>query len=569
MRFEDLPANVVLRVGYYLDLADRARLAQVSKPLFRAIVPLIYAKIGFTGHKPLQMASERRWNHFTVVNNKQIGALLLILLSDSVLGFRYGDLVSELYLEDIDDSDGLNQWRNSLPENAFPSLKRYLFPTRFEVKPLTFTEAPKLDTLVIDRNFCIMMDSLHGMVTFINYENIKVLLFKGELYQNEDMMMFKLVTTFHHMINQLCEIHFVVDSGENYNSAYRRLVGFFAIIRKMNIPMPNINSITIPLTNQSSDSIVNLMSKHIIFENLTSLTILIHDDAEVLSLIRPIDKLGNIVRMHGTNIQKLQLKYELSRDDPDKNHLRSMMLLKFCESFHKLKQLKMELDIKAMNLSNLLMILGAPISNNLLVLNEIRIIINSPSENVINNIIPTLDDTTIIFPHLNFIHKCQCSICHEIFLKLNEIEKIHLEEQHNNAFFGLGRFRRTAIEPNPDLFSETLKIGTVLIVGQELDKLEVEHAQKFHSDGIINKVKGDGLLRNPYPKGRGFLFDHLIRNQLNQTIQYNNIQILEICGLVYHRTDNGFQLSYGEDFQGLDDEQLVGMVDLGHMFSHG
>lgn len=515
------------------------------------------------------MGKDERLGYLTELDDGNVEQFLLNLCHTSIMRFNYSELVVNLFLEDLNDSPigaWLIQWRNQIGQGSFPKLKKYLFPSSLQIKPFTLEEAPNLDTLVIDMNFCLLVDSLHGMVNFINYENIKSLLFKGELAQNEDMMMFKLITSFPHMINQLCELHFSVDDGDNYNLVYRRLVGFCAILRRINLPLPNLNSLTLPLTNQSSDAIVNLLGRHIIFENLNSITLLIQDDSEVLTLIKPIDKLGTIIKTHGMNVENLNIKYHLVREDEEKNHLRAMMLLKFCESFHKLKSLKMELNIMSMNLSNILMIFGAPISNNLESLVNINININTPSENVINKILPTLNDATMIFPYLNFITDCGCSICQDIFVKLNEIERMKIEEAKNNAFFGFGRLRRSVIEPNPALLIETIKIGTLLIVGQELDKLHFDNSIKFHSNCLVNQFKGNGWLRNGNYDA-GYLFDHLIRTQLNQLNSHSNLQTFEICGLVYYRDLNGFQLRYGSDFHGLKDDELTGVVDLGHMFA--
>lgn len=560
-----LPENVLRIVGFELELADRVRLARVNRHLFSVFIPLIYGKVVYCGCGRAPMGIDERGGYLTEIGDHNVQSFLATLCHTSVLGLRYSEVVVNLFLEDLQAS-WLAEWRNQLGQNAFPKLLKYIFPTCIEVRPLTFEEAPNLGTLVIDRNFCLLVDSLQGMVNVFNHLNIRSLLFKGELGHNEDMMMFNLVTSFPHMINQLCELHFSVDDNENYNHVYRRLVGFCAILRRINLPLPNLNSLTLPLTNQSSDAIVNLLGRHIIFENLTSLTLLIQDDSDVLNLIKPIDKLGTIVKTHGINIERLNIKYHLTREDEDKNHLRAMMLLKFCESFHKLKSLRMELNIKSMNLSNILMIFGAPISNNLRTLQEISINISDPSQNVISKILPTLNDATMIFPYLNFITDCPCSICQDIFVKLSEIERLKMEEQQNNAFFGFGRLRRSVIEPNRDLLNETIKIGTLLIVGQELDQLHSKNSVQFRSDCLVNQFRGNGWLRmGDYDSG--YLFDHLVRTQLNQLYQCTNLQKFELCGLVYSRGSGGFQLRYGGNFSGLKDEDIVNLVDLGHMFS--
>lgn len=570
MNFEHLPDNVLRIIGFNLGLDDRARLVRVNKYLFSVYITLIYGKVAYCERRRSIMGKDERFGCLTELDDKNVQQFLTVLSHTSVMGFKYSELVVNLFLEDLTDpinGKWLMHWRDQLMGSSFPKLKKYIFPNSIVIKPFTFEIAPNLDTLVIDKNFCLLVDSLHGMVNFINYENIKTLLFKGELGQNEDMMMFKLITSFPHMVNQLCELHFTVDDGDNYNLVYRRLVGFCAILRRINLPLPNLNSLTLPLTNQSSDAIVNLLGRHIIFENLNSITIIIEDDSEVLSLIKPFDKLGTIIKTHGINIEKLNIKYNLTREDEEKNHLRAMMLLKFCESFHKLKYLKMELNIMSMNLSNILMIFGAPISNNLSSLRDISININTPSENVINKILPTLNDAMIIFPHLNFITDCSCSICEDIFVKLNEIERLRIEERQKNAFFGFGRLRRSVIEPNPSLLVETIKIGTLLIVGQELDKLHSENSIKFNSNCLINQFKGNhGWLRNGN-YDPGYLFDHLIRTQLNQLYNYTLLETFEICGLVYYRDFDGFKLRYGGDFQGLNEDDLTGVVDLGHMFA--
>ncbi|ODV85511.1 hypothetical protein CANARDRAFT_28302 [[Candida] arabinofermentans NRRL YB-2248] len=194
------------------------------------------------------------------------------------------------------------------------------------------------------------------------------------------------------------------------------------------------------------------------------------------------------------------------------------------------------------------MILGTPISNNIMKLRDIRINIDNPSENLIGNLLPNLDDVEMLFPHLNYLHNCQCSICSNIintdpFLKLpNHIKK------------------------------ESIRISTLMIIGHELDKVQ----QQFNYNKFYQCFKSHLRFFKTGMSSRGYLFDHLISDQLNRSISIMpNLKLFEICGLVYHKVDLGddnlapplFKLLFGESFKGLDQESVGDMADMGNVFS--
>ncbi|GMM30352.1 hypothetical protein DAMA08_030970 [Martiniozyma asiatica (nom. inval.)] len=603
MNLSELPHNVLHLIAINLNIPEKINLAQTCKSLFENIIPLAYSTIIFDNYGYNARVTKSRLlkgydeveGRVTIITPANISKFFKTLHSLSVANICYADFVIDLYLEELTDLSifDLALWRNNLPENAFPNLKRYQFATNYPIKPLTYIESPNLDTVVLDTNFSAMVDENYGSVSFVDFAKIQNIFFKGHIGTNEDMVIFKMITSFPHTINNLCEIHFLVDDSENYNMVYRRLVGFFAILRKMKLPMKNINSLTIPITNQSSSTIIGLLGKHIIFENLNSLTLLFEDDGDVLNMIKSTDQLSSVVSLHGLNIEKLSIKYTLLKEDEEKNHLRAMMLLKLCESFHKLTHLKIEVNINGLNLSNLLMILGTPISNNMGTLMHIRISVDLPSENLISNILPTLEDATMIFPKLNFIDSCSCDICQTIYKKLQIMNQEKLDSRPH-GLFGFGNFftrNDTLNDISPELFLQSIRVGTLLIIGQELDDLQASGSDKFSSKSIVNRYKSNGWFRRNVYSSNGYLFDHLIRGQLNMLLPVMpHLKTFDICGAVYvgvsqsgqldddgdfdidGNKDNGhseFVLRYGNEFKGLDEDSLINVVELGNVFTSG
>ncbi|KAG0673932.1 hypothetical protein C6P42_002482 [Pichia californica] len=596
MNICDLPQNVLQVIANHLELPFKIRLAMANKILFNYIIPtaysiIVYEPVGYNNGSTVKLASRNDCisdNYTVLLSDNNIGKFLETISNFSILGFKYSDFIVELYLEKLTNIQvfDLCGWRNSNMLPNFTNLKKYQFPSTLSIHPLTYDHAPNLDTLIVDYNFCDYLDYNKGSIEFFNHQNIKKIFIKGTLGKNEDMVMFKLLTKFPLMIRNINQLHFLVDSDENYEFVYRRIVGFFAILRKMNLVMHNINKLSLVLTNVSSSTILSLISKHIIFENLISLSLLIQDDSKILTLVKSLDKLSTIVHHHGFNIKKLLIKYDLLNEDTEKNHLRSMMLLKLCESFSNLTHLNIDLKIEGLNFSNLLMILGTPISNNIDTLYDIRINVYHPSENMIGNILPTLEDAVLLFPYLNFLNNCDCSICQSI------LEKLSLKDSSNL-----------------NLFDETIKVSTLLIIGQELDLVQRQCSYSINSSSLINP--NSKLLRlNTYSKN-GYLFDHLISKQLNHSLTYlKNLKLFEICGLVYinkvygsnvkkeqmHYYDNDndyvdeeedgqmldcdndelvnnspnapqFELLYGNKFTGLEANILTNITDLGRVFN--
>lgn len=616
MNICDFPQNVLQNISNHLEVPFKVRFAITNKHIFESIIGTVYSIVVYhpVGYEKkydddsdnhnhnIDIGLARRNDHvldntITLLSNKNIVKFFETISQSSFLNFNYSDFVTELYLEKLDDLSVFNilQWRNSINLPIFQNLKQYQFPTNIEIQPLTFENAPNLDTLIIDHNFCNYLDYNKGSIGFFNNAKIVNLFFKGTLGKNEDMVIFKLITSFPQMIKRLHQLHFLVDTHENYDFVYRRIVGFFAILRKMNLIMHNISKLSLTLTNVSSSTVLLLISKHIIFENLIDLSLFIQDDSKILTLVKSLDKLSTIVHHHGFNIKKLLLKYNLIKEDTEKNHLRSMMLLKLCESFNSLTHLNIDLTIDGLDLSNLLMILGTPISNNVDSLYDIRINVFQPSENLIGNILPTLEDTILLFPHLNFLNNCGCPICNSI------LETLSLNDNSNL-----------------NLFDETIKVSTLLIIGQELDLVQNDCTYSVNSNSIINQYSRFLRLNN-YSKN-GYLFDHLIGKQLNHSLAYlPNLEIFEICGLVYTKSnkittmdftydgdvvlydqndddedmedDDGndndeielrnnhylsndrsfttskFELLYGNEFTGLDSHIITNITDLGRVFN--
>lgn len=571
----DLPQNVLHTITDHLDLPCKIRLAITNKILFTSLISTAYNTIIY---QPLnENLNERNAvrndllvdNSLTLLTDKNIKGFFQTISEPSFLNFNYSDFIIELYLEKLVNTNtfDLPTWRSCKYLPTFKNLRHYQFPSTLNIHPLTFQDAPNLTSLIIDKNFCDFLDFNNGSVEFFNNEKIKKLFVKGTLGKNEDMVMFKLLTKFPYMIKNLNELHFLVDPLENYEFVYRRIVGMFAILRKMNLVMHNINKLTLTLTNVSSSTILSLISKHIIFENLIELSLFIQDDSKVLTLVKSLDKLSSIIHHHGFNIKKLILKYDLVNEDIDKNHLRSMMILKLCESFHNLTNINIDLKIDGLNLSNLLMILGSPISNNLNTLNDIRINVFQPSENLIGNILPTLQDAVLLFPHLNFLNNCGCSVCNSILTSLS----IYPNNDESS---------------NSSLFDDTIKVSTLLIIGQELDMIQNQCTSSIDSNLMINRHLR--FLRLDKYSPNGFFFDHLIKRQLNSSLNYlPNLKYFEICGLVYKKFTNNndtynenklsdgqqngstteYRLLYGNEFTGLDSHIIGNISDLGQVFN--
>lgn len=571
MNICDLPQNVLQLITNHLELPFKIRLARTNKKMFTSLINTVYLTIVY---EPIGIEGLARRNdgvvdnHITLLSDKNMADFMRTISTKSILGFSYSDFIVELYLEKLVNPNvfNLQKWRNeNIP--VFTHLKKYQFPANLQIRPLTFDIAPNLETLIVDSNFCDFLDHNKGSIEFFNQRSIRKLFIKGTLGKNEDMVMFKLLTKCPMMVKHLNELHFMVDTDENYEFVYRRIVGFFAILRKMNLVMHNITSLSLVLTNLSSSTILSLISKHIIFEHLNSLSLLIQDDSKILTLVKSLDKLSTVVHTHGFNIKKLLLKYNLLSEDTGKNHLRSMMLLKLCESFHGLTHLNIDLTIDGLNFSNLLMILGTPISNNMNSLVDIRINVDHPSENLIGNILPTLEDAALLFPYLNFLNSVDCSICQSIMEKLS-------------------------LNDNTNLFDETIKVSTLLIIGQELDLLQKQCSYQVDSNSMINPYRRS-LRWNSYA-ANGYLFDHLINKQLNHSLGYlPHLKTFEICGLVYannrlksnddmdlHYYDESgdidmdleastpqFELLYGNPFTGLETTILENITDLGRVFN--
>lgn len=547
MNITDLPQNVLINIANHLELPYKIRLIQTNKHLLRSLINLVYKIVLF---EPVFKQADRNdhkndTNQFTVITNKNAKSFFQTISEPSQLGFKYSAFIVEMYLEKLLDSTvfDLVRWRNSSYFPHFEQLHKCVFPSNLKIKPLTYEDAPNLSSLIIDYNFCEYLDYNKGSIEFFNSEKIHEVYFKGTLGKNEDMVLYKLVTKYPHMIHKLQQIHFLADMNDDYEFVYRRIVGFFAILRKMSLVMVNVLKITLTLTNLSSSSIISLISKHVIFENLNEITLLMQDDSNVLTLVKTLDKLTSIIHIHGRNIKKLTIQYILKSEDQEKNHLRSMMLLKLCESFKGLTHLNLDLSIEGLNFSNMLMIVGTPIANNLISLTDIRLNVYNPSENLISNILPTLEDAIMLFPQLNFLNSCNCNICTSILEKLYEDL------------------------PHTPMFDEMIKVATLLMIGQELDIVQNQCSYRLNSDTMMNPYARYLRLDN-YSKS-GYLLDHLIYKQLNYFLRdLPKMRTLEICGMVYQRfAFNEFKLLYGGDFQGLDSTVINNISGLGHLFT--
>ena len=594
MNICDLPQNVLQVITSHLELPFKIRLAVANKRLFSSIISTVYSVVVYEPFESFKEQENQR-NGFirrakrndhvadystTLISEKNVQSFFRTISSPSLLDFNYSDFIVELYLEKLTDTTifDLPSWRDSQFVPVFNNLKQYQFPTNIRILPMTYESAPSLDALIVDYNFCDFLDYNKGSIEFFNHQNITKLFIKGTLGKNEDMVMFKLLTKFPLMIKNLTQLHFLVDSDENYEFVYRRIVGFFAILRKMNLVMHNITKLSLVLTNVSSSTILSLISKHIIFENLNSLALFIQDDSKILTLVKSLDKLSTVIHHHGFNIKSLLIKYDLTNEDTEKNHLRSMMLLKLCESFSTLTHLNIDLKIEGLNFSNVLMILGTPISNNMDTLQEIRINVFQPSENLIGNILPTLEDAMLLFPHLNFLNTCDCQICQSILTKLSLNDTANL-----------------------NLFDETIKVSTLLIIGQELDMIQRRCSYSVNSRTMINPYSR--LLGLSSCSENGYLLDHLISKQLNYSLGYlKNLKEFEMCGLIYvnvlqqvnsstcstfmidemmedddnennygrgHKEDilPQFKLLYGNEFTGLEPTIVANISDLGRVFN--
>lgn len=551
-----LPQNVIENIALQMGSSDRIRLALTNKTMFQHVIGSVYHTIIYqpSSEYPIIKRNDNVIDNVTLINDGNITLFFATISRPSVLNFYYSDLVIELYLEKISHLSAFDlvSWRQTQMPH-FSCLERYQFPEEISIPPITFQDAPNLNTLIVDRNFCDYLDHSVESINFLHSEKIQNMYIKGVLGRNEDMTMFKLLTRNPQMIRHLQELHFLVDRHENYEVVYRRIVGFFAILRKMNLGMHQVHKLSVTLTNRSSSSIISLISKHIIFENLSELTLFIQDDGKVLTLVKSLDRLTNIIRYHGSNIRKLNLRYDLVGEDIEKNHLRSMMLLKLCESFQNLTHLNYDLKISGLNFSNMLMILGSPITNNIKSIIDLRINVYQPSENLVGNIVSTLEEAMQLFPYLNFLNRCNCLICQSI------VETLALEADNS-----------------PLLFDETIKVSTLLIIGQELDMAQRLSESSINSSSVVNK-HSSCLRKDDYPKN-GFLFDHLINLQLNHSLNYlPNLKNFELCGLMYKRVVYGFHnstshynhhfdLLYGNEFRGLEDTIVSNIMGMGHIF---
>ncbi|QPG73776.1 hypothetical protein FOA43_001090 [Brettanomyces nanus] len=424
----------------------------------------------------------------------------------------------------------------------FPRLACFEFPEKIDIEPLTLEQAPNLSALYIDMNFCKETEKLHGNLDFINLSIVREICFKGKLGRNEDMLIFTLLTKHPQTLKKLTGLQFMVDpQGESYDRVYRRVVGFFAILRRMGLILHNVCKLSLPLTNHSTAVIINLISKHIYFENLTRLELYIEDDGSVLNLVDSLQQLATIVKQRSVSIDNLSISYTLIKEDLEKNHLRSMILLKLTEPFRNLKRLNMNLRIEGLNLSNLLMILGTPISNNTKTLRDIRINITHPSENLIGNMLPTLEDVDLLFPHLNYLNSCHCNLCE-------------------------GAFATIKGETEGQMIDESIKISSLMIIGREMDEfLQSSELEPY----CFTWNDYQRFIRTSGRKNKGYMFDHLVNKQLNESLKHMpNLRMVEICGMVYLRvSEDEFRLLFGQPFMGLDAEHLSAIVDMGHVLS--
>ncbi|VEU22649.1 DEKNAAC103395 [Brettanomyces naardenensis] len=548
-----LPLNVLLQIFRNLATSDRLHFSLTCQLFFSSLIPRLYSVIIYVPLQPKQLSRKNYDNvllksdDYTLIYPTNAALFFHALNLKSVLGFKYSSLVQELRLTDLADPSifDLIQWRDDkCPE--FPKLRCFEFPEAVPIEPLTISEAPNLSCIYIDENFCKKVEKFHGSVDFIDLSHVREVYFKAKLGRNEDMLIFALLTKHPQMLRHLTGLHFTVDPArDSYDRVYRRVVGFFAILRRMGLVLHNVSSLSLPFTNHSTAVIVSLIGKHIYFENLTDLELYIEDDGGVLNLVESLQQLSSTIKQRGANINSLSVNYRLCKEDVQKNHLRSMMLLKLTEPFRNLEGLNISLQIEGLNLSNLLMILGTSLSNNTQTLKDIRIDIAHPSENLIGNMLPTLEDVDMLFPHLNYLNTCPCSMCKEAF------ESISGQETGGAA---------------SRLIKESIKVSSLMIIGHELDEFQRSSEEQpycFFRNRYRRFIKTAG--RNE----KGYLFDHLVNKQLNESLRFlPKLKIFEICGMVYQQVGtNEFGLLFGHAFNGLEKEQVSDIVDMCRVLS--
>ncbi|KAH3670648.1 hypothetical protein OGAPHI_001163 [Ogataea philodendri] len=516
-----------------LELADRLRLAYSCRLLYKTVIPQVYSHILYLDNKTVcdknfdvELVSDR----YTLVGPAGLRGLLQTLSMTSCMNFKYADMVLELFLEDAQSqSDQLVQWRATNP--VFPNLVDYRFPATVDLSPLSFLEAPNLETLVVDVNFCNEVERNQGLVSFVNLVHLRTLVFAGKLARNEDMVIYRLLTSYPHSIKRLSELRFECN-GESGDRVYRRVVGVMAILRKIGMLLNNLSKIALPLTNHSTPVILNLISKHVHLEHLSSLELFIEDDGGVLNLLTTVQHLASMLRPKSGNIRELSVHYKLTKPDIDKNHLRSMMLLKFMESFKHLHKVSIDLEVEGLDLSNLLMIVGTPLSGNTRSLRDIRLNINTPSENLVANLLNSADDLHDLFPNLNYMNNCPCDKCATIYKQLESLPS--------------------------EIRQEAVRVSTMMVIGNELDRSQLQ------SDPIRSRRRFLRTQTAPL----GYLFDHFVGSQLNASLSvFPNLKIFEVCGLIYHQTGPEFKLLLGPEFQGLDPESEAALLDMGRVLS--
>lgn len=521
MQLASLPYNVLWKVFSQLSTADQLRLASTCSSLFNMIVPRVYSTIMYYPSEGTTN-SDLPFSYMTLIDEKN-AAKFFWTLSETAgrLRCRYSHLVQRLYLTQLSEPSVFNlaQWRATNPE--FPILEVFEFPESIQVEPFTFNEAPELTTVYIDENFCHHTEVNAGSVAFIDFSHINRLYFKPRLGRNEDMVMFNLLTKNHRLASQLKALYFMVDEdSDSADQVYRRLVGVFALLRRMGLVLRNLSSISMPLTNHSTPVIIDLVSRHIYFENLTSLELNLEDDGGDLKMVAAAEELADIVSQRGSNIKQLSLVYRLLRDDPEKNHLRAYLVLKLLEPFRQLTHLNIDLQISDLNLSNLIMMIATPISHNLDTLKDIRINLQSPSS-LIGNLLPSLSGLEQLFPSLNW-------------LPISELKLRGESQPHSEV---------------------AAKVSQLMIVGSELDK-----SQK----GSGGYSFGRERQRFMKTEQSGALFDYIVSRQLNQSLQYEpKLQLFELCGIVYRATvDHHFERVFGEPFQGLDEATITDINEM-------
>lgn len=548
--FASLPHNILELIFWNIPSVDRIHLCFTCKRIFALLVPRLYSTIVYAPDTitDIKKASPvTSFGNFTSISSSNISGFLDAVNSlNTAFGFKYADFVQRLFLNELPDSIGLkfSQWRDSECP-CFGSLQCFEFPETIPIRPLTRAEAPNLTKIFIDENFCCEAET-QRQVDFVDFSKITDICFKGKLGRNEDMLIFGLLTKHPQIIGQIVGLHFMVNpANEQYDRVYRRVVGFFAILRRMGLVLDNLSKLSFPLTNHSTAVIVNLISKHVYFENLSHLELYIEDDGGVMNLVDSLQELSSIVRERGSDISHLSVSYRLIREDVEKNHLRAVSLLRLMEPFGALQTVNLRILIEGLDLSNLLMIFGAPLSNNMRTLRRICIDTSSPSENLVASVLPTLGDVNMLFPHLNYLYRCSCASCKDM---------VHTLFQNSDS----GTNRR--------MMEESIQVSTLMIVGNELDRsqgpMETEPCE-FARGAALWAIRMQSFSRNG-----GCLFDHLVNRQLNESLEsFLRLETFEICGLSYIRDSSGrFCLPFWEPFSGLSEEHLSAMADMRQIF---